>query len=40
MIMGETKKLLQTFRDELKLDDLTVPWKLNTEEYAEQKTAR
>ena len=37
--MGETKKLLQTFRDELKLDDLTVPWKLNTEEYGEQKTA-
>lgn len=39
MTMGEKKKVLQTFKDELKLDDLKVPWKLNTEEYREQKTA-
>lgn len=39
MIMGETKKLLQTFKDELQLDDMKVPWKLNTEAYGEQKTA-
>ena len=39
MTTGEKKKVLQTFKDELKLDDLKVPWKLNTEEYREQKTA-